>query len=564
MGKKILLVNPENPKNTYWSLDECVEIAGRESSSVPLGLITVGAMLPPNYDVTLVDMNVEELRDEDIAGVDAVFITSMDVQRESHKEVIRRVKALGKIVVSGGPYATKYFYEEELIGTDHFVLGEAETTLPVFLDDFNRGEAKRVYHHAMIRKGKVEKDIDGASLDRIREFFGEDSSGIQQVLARPSLDNSPVPRFDLLKEGAYLSQAMQFTRGCPYHCDFCNEGELYGHKMRVKSPEAVIKEMKTLYDSGHRWFTFVVDDNMTADRRKIKEVLREVTKFQENKGYPFNFYTEVDLGIAKDEELLNLLYRAGFNRVFIGIESIEEPVLVAMNKRQNLGVDIGEEVRRIHQHGIEVSAGFIMGYDQDPPDVGDRLFNFCQENGIVLAMAGILIAMEGSLLYERLKEEGRLLSRTSGNNTHEFDLNFIPKRAIDLARREGIEKGTPQYDLLVEGVIREIAGTSRNLLAGLYDKSGENYYRRVGNLMDGLGRTPLFRRGVSRDEWASAGRSVAKQAFGQSYSKEYRMFWGHVLTRHPKLTKLGFEKAITGHHFIQITPEPIKVARYSR
>jgi len=566
MGKKILLVSPESPKNTFWGLDECVEITGRKSGSVPLGLITVGAMLPDDYEVKLIDMDVDELRGDDIRSADAVFITSLDAQRESHKDVIRRVKIIdkGKPVVSGGPYATKYFHEGELVGTDHFVLGEAEATLPLFLEDFENGVAKRVYHHAMMQNRGVERGIGEASLSKIREFFGEEGSGIQEVLTRPSLELSPVPRFDLLKEGAYLIQGLQFTRGCPRACDFCNEWELYGHKMRVKTPEAVINEMQALYDSGHRWFTFVVDDNMTAPRPRMKEILREVAKFQRDRGHPFSLSTEVDLSVAKDEELLDLLHLAGFNRVFIGIESIDEAVLEAMNKRQNLGVDIGEEIRKIHQYGIEVGAGFIVGYDQDPPDICDRIFNFCQENGIVLAMAGMLGAMDGSPLYERLNSEGRLLRRTKGNNTHEFDLNFVPQRAIDIADGAGIEKGTEQYDRLVEGVIREIAGGYQNLLAKLYDKPGHNYYARVDRLVDRFGKVPTFTKGVSKDEWVTAGKSVKTQAVGESYSGAYRRSMGHTLLRHPRLLKLFFEKAITGHHHINITPGPIPVARYAR
>jgi len=558
MKKKILLVNPEFPENTYWSLNRSLGIVNKKSSMSPLGLITVGGMLPEeDYDVKLIDMNVGELSDEDLQWADAVFVTSMVVQKRSHQEVIRRAKAIDedKIVVSGGPYATKFYDDPELAGTDHFVLGEAEATLPQFLRDLDKGIASRLYHNVVVRPRGVEREIDTGELEKIVEFFGEDIGNADILSIRPSLDNSPIPRYDLLESDAYISQAMQFTRGCPWSCDFCNEGELYGHQMRLKSPEAVVSELQALYDYGHRWFTFVVDDNMTANRPRIKEVLREVTRFQKDRGYPFNLYTEVDLNIAKDEELLELLNLAGFNRVFMGLESIDEGVFMAMNKKQNLGIDIPAAVKKIHSYGVEVSAGFIVGYDEDPPDICDKLFDFCQESGIVVAMAGLLIAGQGSPLYHRMNQQGRIRNTTDGNNTHDFDLNFVPQRAIDLAEQAGVEKGTDRYEWIVKGVIKDIVDNYKRLIGRLYDASGVNYFARVRRLMETLGRKQLMASGMHAEEIMAGFNSVRRQGFGQTYSREFRKFMGYTLMHNPGMYKLAFEKAITAHHFIGMTQE---------
>lgn len=529
--KNILLVYPKIPQDTYWSFDRILHFVDKRSSTPPLGLITVAAMLPKEYHLRLVDMNVEPLMDWELSWADAVFTSSMIVQKDSLEDVIRRSNDVGVPVVAGGPYPTQYF--DMIKGhVDHFVLGEAESgVLESFLGDFEKGEAKRVYSRNTIRGNREERNIDQQMLDNLTRFFGDADKDIQIVKDRQSMSESPIPRFDLLDMRAYAAMAVQMSRGCPYSCEFCNEPTLFGHVPRMKGADQMISEFNSLLTAGYMGSVFIVDDNFTGNKNKVKHVLEEMKMFQQMEGYPLDIYTETDITLANDPEVMSLMRDAGFTMVFIGLESPDREVLRSMGKRQNIRVNLLDSVRKIQSYGMEVSAGFIIGNDNDPPDICDKMFNFCQAAGIPMAMVSLLNAVKGSALYERLKREGRLLDEFVGNNTHRFDLNFTPKN-----------KDKPQ-----------IVDEYQVLLDRLYDRKGTNYFQRCRTLMDNLGRRPKPSRYIRWPEVKAFFTSIWEQSFSKSYSKEYRRFIGYCLAQHAKKFPEAVTKAIMGHHFREIT-----------
>lgn len=534
MHKNILMVYPEIPKDTYWSFSHALPFIGRKVGMPPLGLITVASMLPEDYDVRLVDMNIQDLEDEDIKWADAVFTSSMVLQKESLDNVISRANSFSVPVVAGGPYPTQFFMDIE--GADHFVLGEAESgVLERFISDFEKGNAKKVYADHVIRKIEKEKAIDEKLLAELLDFFPESERDIKIVSERPSMSDSPLPRFELLDMGAYASMAVQLSRGCPHMCEFCNEPTLFGHKPRLKTSERMVEELNRIYKLGFRGSVFVVDDNFIGNRKMVKSVLEDVKNFQTKKGYPLSLYTEADISLSLDDELMELMRDAGFNMVFVGLESPDKEVLRAMGKMQNVKVDLVDSVRKIQSYGMEITAGFIVGNDNDPDDICDKIFEFCQEAGIPMAMVGLLTAMKGSVLYENLNSAGRLLSDSCGNNTHDFRFNFIPK--ADPAK-----------------IIQDY----KVLLARLYDKSGKNYFSRVENLLDNLGYHPKPSRSIRFKEIRALGLSLLRQTFLKPYSPAYRSFISKSLFSRTKVFPEAVTKAIMGHHFYEITHSALR------
>ncbi|MBW2997560.1 B12-binding domain-containing radical SAM protein, partial [Candidatus Woesearchaeota archaeon] len=394
--KNILLVYPKIPQDTYWSFDRILHFVDKRSSTPPLGLITVAAMLPEDYNLRLVDMNVNHLMDWELNWADAVFTSSMVVQKDSLENVIKRANDTNVPIVAGGPYPTQYF--DMIKGhVDHFVLGEAESgVLESFLRDLEKGEAKRVYSRNSIRSNREEKKIDQQMLDSLMRFFSNDSQDIQIAKVRPHMDESPIPRFDLLDMDAYASMAIQMSRGCPYSCDFCNESTLFGHAPRLKSAEKLVSELETILDAGYTGSVFIVDDNFVGNKNKVKNVLQKMKEFQQERGYLLDVYTEADITLANDEELMSLMRDAGFTMVFMGLESPDKEVLRSMGKMHNVKVNLLDSVRKIQSYGMEVSAGFIIGNDNDPPDICDKMFDFCQAAGIPMAMVSLLNAVKGS------------------------------------------------------------------------------------------------------------------------------------------------------------------------
>lgn len=435
-----LMVQPKTPQ-TFWSHDCSLKAAGFKAVMPPLGLMTVAAMLPGNYSVTIIDMNVNDLSSRDIDRSDIVFLTGMWIHRESFIDIVNRCHDRGKTIVAGGPFVQSAFGKRErdyleADKIDHLVLYEAENNLPQFLHDYALGTAKKIYDN--------------------RE--------------KPGLSLTPAPRFDLIRPWDYACMALQFSRGCPFNCEFCDIVQMFGRVPRTKSPRQFMNEVEALYATGYRGRLFIVDDNFIANRKAVKEMLRILAPWQEDHGYPFLLFTEASIDLATDGELLDLMARAGFTSVFVGIESPDEDTLRATNKNHNAACDMNAAIRTIQNAGIEVMAGFILGFDTDTEDVFDRHLAFLDRNGIPQSMVGLLAAMPNTDLYKRLEREGRLLATDTPHSGDNVDtvLNFVPVMPAGL---------------LIDGYKRVIAET--------YDP--RNYFKRALTLIDRLPDRKLSR-----------------------------------------------------------------------
>jgi radical SAM superfamily enzyme YgiQ (UPF0313 family) len=387
---KILLVYPETP-STFWSFKDALKFISKKAAEPPLGLITVAAMLPVEWEKKLIDLNVTRLNDEDILWADYVFLSGMNIQLKSFNQVIRRCNTLGIKIVAGGPLATTQ--HQDFLGVDHFILNEAELTLPKFLEDLENGTPEHIY--------------------TTPEF--------------PDVKSSPVPMWELLDMKKYAGMAMQYSRGCPYDCEFCSITMLNGRTPRTKSVNQFITELDTLYKLGWREPISIVDDNFIGNKKKLKtEVLPAIIEWSKQKKYPFKFITEVSINLSDDEELMTMMVDAGFNSVFVGIETPNSESLVECGKAQNLRRDLVNSVKKLQKRGFIVSAGFIVGFDNDHSKVFEEQINFIQKSGIVTAMVGLLNAPIGTKLFKRLNGEKRLLTGFTGNNM-DGSINFIPK-----------------------------------------------------------------------------------------------------------------------------------------
>jgi radical SAM superfamily enzyme YgiQ (UPF0313 family) len=538
--KNILLVYPRFPQNTYWSFSHAMPFIGKKAVLPPLGLITVAAMLPKYYSLKLIDMNVEELRDKDLRWADAVFTSSMIIQKESLEAVIARANKMGKPIVAGGPLPTQH-YDAIKGKVDHFIIGEAESgVLDSFLRDFENGNAKRAYARHSIRAREIERKIDEKELENIVNFFG-DNAEILKAESRPLMSSSPIPRYDLLKINEYSSMALQMSRGCPGVCDFCSESALFGHEPRLKPAEKVVKELEAIYELGFRGDVFFVDDNFIGNIKKVKEVLPGIINFQKKYNYPFGLYTEASIKLAEDNELMGMMREAGFNMVFVGLESPDKEVLASMNKHQNLKMDLVKAIKIIQSYGMKVTAGIIVGSDSDPDDICDKIFDLCQEAGIPTAMVSLLNAMKGSELYERLRQEGRLRKETYGNNTHEFSLNFDPLPGKD-------EK--------------KIIEDYKNLQARLFDKDGKNYLSRYKVMQENLGPNPKPARRVGISGIRALAMSLSILPFS-SYGRNCLKSIASTLIYHRKIFEGSVANAIMGRHLIKITHTSLKADSFA-
>jgi len=392
---KALLIYPEFP-DTFWSFRYALKFIHKKASSPPLGLLTIAAMLPGEWEKRLVDMNVERLDDEDLAWAELVFVSAMSVQKESVRLVIERCRAAGVSVVAGGPLFTTDY---EAFGTvEHLVLSEAEITLPRFLADFQKGGAGHMY-----------------TTDQWAD-----------------IRRTPLPLWGLAKMKHYASVNIQYSRGCPFNCEFCDITLLCGRTPRTKDKDQVIRELENVYASGFRGQVFFVDDNFIGNKKKLKEeVLPAVIEWMERKKRPFSFNTQASIELSDHKDLMRLMVEAGFDVVFVGIETPHEQSLAECSKFQNKNRDLLASVRAIQKSGLEVQGGFIVGFDNDPVTIFDTQIRFIQASGVVTAMVGILIALPRTRLYERLKKEQRLLKESSGNNT-DFSTNFITRMDSDL------------------------------------------------------------------------------------------------------------------------------------
>ena len=387
---KVLMTYPEYP-DTFWSFRRALSFTGKKAVFPPLGLLTVSNMLPSDWEKKLVDLNVMKLRDSDIEWADIVMVSAMIVQEESAEKIISRAKAAGKTVIAGGPLFTNQ--KEETAGVDHFVLGEAEVTLPRFLADFARGETRRRY-----------------------EQNGE----------WPSLELTPLPDWSLIDFRDYTTMAIQNSRGCPHKCEFCDIRITFGQKPRLKAAEQLIAEIQHIYDAGWRGTIFIVDDNFIGNIPKIKAMLPALVEWQSRHGYPYKFMTEADIRLAEHPDLMALMSSANFYKVFIGIETPSQESLRECAKLQNVKVNPLQAVQTIMTYGMNVMIGVIVGFDADAKrqDIFADHIEYIKELGTPAAMVGLLAVLPNTDLEKRLSEEGRLLERTRGENAGQ--LTFVP------------------------------------------------------------------------------------------------------------------------------------------
>jgi radical SAM superfamily enzyme YgiQ (UPF0313 family) len=485
-----LLVYPKHP-DTFWSYRYALRFISRKASFPPLGLLTVASLLPAEWNKRLIDCNVEKLHDEALDWADQVFVSAMSVQKDSAREIIRRCREKGKKVVAGGPLFTAY--AEEFGDVDHLVLNEAEVTLPEYLLDLRRGEPKRIYQSSHWA------DITG----------------------------TPIPMWDLINLKQYGSMNIQYSRGCPYDCEFCDITVLYGRVPRTKTSSQVLEELEAIYQRGWRGGVFFVDDNFIGNKEKLRrEILPAIVEWSEKRRYPFRLNTEVSINLADDDHLMDLMARAGFDAVFVGIESPNEESLLECRKTPNRNRNLEGSVRKIQGAGLEVQGGFIVGFDSDPSTIFDRLVRFIQDTGIVTAMVGLLNAPKDTRLYQRLLREGRLLSSMTGNNT-DFSINFVPK--MDL-------------QVLQEGY--------HNVLSQLY--SPKEYYKRVKKFLKEF--QPI--RGHSIRFKSQYLKALVKSVFvlgiaGKERVYYWRLFFWSLFTR-PRTFPMAITFAIYGFHFRRV------------
>jgi radical SAM superfamily enzyme YgiQ (UPF0313 family) len=485
---RTLLVYPEFP-DTFWSFKHALKFIRKKAASPPLGLLTVAAMLPSAWKKRLIDMNVAPLKDEDLAWADFVMISAMAVQRPSAQQIIGRAKAADRTIIAGGPLFTAEY--EDFEDVDHFVLNEAEITLPQFLSDLGRGRPKTVY--------KTDEFAD--------------------------IRATPVPLWNLINMKQYDSMSIQFSRGCPFNCDFCNVTALFGHRPRTKTTAQMIAELDALYRQGWRQNVFFVDDNFIGNKVQLKkDLLPALIEWRKDKrGAPFN--TEVSINLADDEELTEMMVEAGFDKVFIGIETPDDMSLAECHKHQNRRRNLIEDVRTLQHAGLRVQGGFIVGFDSDTPAIFRKQIEFIQQSGIVTAMVGLLQAPPGTQLYQRLKEEGRLLGKMMGDNV-DGTTNILPKMGL-----ETLHEG---YRVIMENIY-----------------APQHYYERVKTFLQEY-KLPRIKAPLRIHHIRAFLRSIYELGI---VGEERRYYWNLLLWtlfRRPALFPLAVTLAIYGHHFHKV------------
>ena len=484
----ILLVYPRNPES-FWSFKHVLKFVAKKSAFPPLGLLTVAAMLPRDWAVRLVDLNVRELGDDDLRDADYVFLSGMIVHAQSAHEIAARCRALGKTVVAGGPLFTTGHREFPEI--QHFVLGEAEGVIDRLVDDLRRGTPQPFYRSE----------------------------------SWPDVRNTPVPRWELIDLRDYVTMPVQFSRGCPFDCEFCDIVVMNGRVPRTKEPAQLVRELEALRLAGWKDMVFVVDDNFIGNRKKAKELLHAVIEWRARSRATMGFLTEASVNLADYRELCELMVAAGFKKVFLGIETPSVEGLDECGKRQNRDRDLAESVATLQRAGLEVMGGFIVGFDSDPIDIFARQFEFIQRTGVVTAMVGLLTALPQTALYRRLASEGRILAETCGNNTDAV-LNFVTRVDREL-------------------IISQYRALMRNLYAP------RAYYRRLRAFL-----ANFEPRGPSRRLSLSDARAFLKSLWLLGvWNNGRRSYWAllaSTLIQSPGKLRTAIELSIFGYHFRKV------------
>ncbi len=486
----ILLIYPETPA-TFWSFKDALNFVSKKAAEPPLGLITVAAMLPSEWNKKLIDSNVCKLTDKDIINADYVFLTGMNVHINSVKEIIRRCNKLGTKIVAGGPLFTTQY--QDFLGIDYFVLNEAEVTLPQFLIDLKNGNPKHVYKS---------------------EIF-------------PEISLAPMPMWELLDINKYASLSLQYSRGCPYDCEFCSITVLNGRKPRTKSANQFIGELNRIYELGFHGDISIVDDNFIGNKRKLKaEILPALIKWQKERKYPFHFITEVSINLADDDELLKMMMEAAIYSIFIGIETPNNDSLDECGKTQNQKRNLIYSIKKLQNNGFLVSAGFIIGFDHDPPEIFEEQINFIEKSGIVSAMVGLLNAPTGTKLQKRLMNEKRLLEVWSGNNM-DGATNFIPKM---------------NYADLIKGYTK--------IIHTIY--SPEYYYGRMRRFLNEYQLPAWKTQVIKKSEIKAFFMLLWKIGICEKGKIHFwNIFW-YSLMKYPKKFSLAMTLTVYGYHFRKI------------
>jgi radical SAM superfamily enzyme YgiQ (UPF0313 family) len=494
-----LLIYPEFP-DTYWSFKHALKFVGKRAAQPPLGLMTVAALLPKAWKKRLVDTNVERLKDADLAWADVVLLSAMHIQRPSLAAIIERCRARSLRTIVGGPIASSLSYAD--LKADHVVIGEAESLIAGLAREIEHGEGRPIY----------------------------------QAAEKPEMTTSPLPDLSLIKMRRYSTMAVQYSRGCPFNCEFCDIIEIYGRRPRTKAVVQVIAELDQLYAAGWRETVFIVDDNFIGNKARAKELCAALAAWRGAHKTSFDFNTEASLNLADDPELMQLMKDAGFVSVFLGIETPDVPGLIASNKMQNTRRSLLESVAVIQSYGMQVMGGFILGFDTDGEDIFDRMVEFIQKSGIPIAMVGLLQAMPGTQLFRRLWKEGRILDAGHGDNTDD-KLNFLP--SMDAAR-------------LIAGY--------RSVLQRIY--SCEAYYERVKLYLNRTQPRPGEGKAgerTSRQQWltrANARAFVLSLVRQGVFGPQRRSYWKFVLTvatRYRHCVGAAMTLAVMGYHFQVMT-----------
>lgn len=493
-----LLIAPPTP-DTFWSFRYALRFIRKQAAFPPLGLLTVAGMLPKEWRLRLVDTNVQPLKEADLAWADTAWIGGMSLQADASLEIIERCRAAGVKTVVGGPMAT--CEPQRFAAADHLVLNEAEVTLPSFLEDLERGAPRHCYEDA----------------------------------TKPDLALSPTPRWDLVDRRQYGSMCLQFSRGCPYDCDFCTVTALLGKAPRTKRPEQVISELDALYRSGWRGSIFFVDDNLIGNRRAVRELLPAIRDWRRGKGR-LPLFTEASINLADDEDTTRAMVDAGFDTVFVGIETPDEASLEDCGKRHNARRDMAADIRKLHRAGLQVQGGFILGFDGDTPSIFHRQVEFIQQSGIVTAMVGLLQAPIGTRLYESLRAAGRLRGDSTGDNV-DGTTNVVTKMPLQI-----LESGY------------------RRVMDQLY--APQPYYQRVRTFLRDY-RPAKVKRRFELGQMAAFLRSAWRLGIVDQGRRYFWRLLAWTTLRRPRSLPLAVRLWIYGYHFREVCRQRLLTGKAS-